>query len=111
MLTLVVLIAWTLAAFLWRRRGPLPPIPPPRPTAQTFHEPEMLARWANAGEHRIALDGWGWILARRMAESRDLEEIARIQQVLDDVADTVFSPKGPAYFAKLCRLAEEAATA
>jgi hypothetical protein len=111
MLTLIVLIVWAVAVFLWRRRGPLPPTPPSRPPARAFHDPATLKAWAGAGEHRAALDGWGWILARRMAESRDLEETARIQRVLDDIADTVFSPKGPAYFAELCRRAEEAATA
>ena len=110
-LSIVVLLAWSGAVLFWRRRGPLPPIPPSRPPAQIFHEPVMLRQWADAGEHRMALDGWGWILARRMAESRDLEETARIQRVLDYIADSVFSPKGPAYFADLCRRAEAAATA
>jgi hypothetical protein len=110
-LTLGVLLAWAVAALLWRRRGPLPPVPPSRPPAQSFHDPAALTRWADAGEHRAALDGWGWILARRLAESADLEEVARIQRVLDDIADSVFSPKGPAYFAELCRRAETAATA
>lgn len=110
-LTLIVLLAGAVATFLWRRRGPLPPIPPSSPPAQQFHEPDTLRAWTAAGEYRIALDGWGWILARRLAESRDLEDMARIQHVLDDIADTVFSPKGPAYFAALCRRAEEVATA
>jgi hypothetical protein len=110
-LTIFVLLAWSVAALLWRRRGPAPALAPSRPPVQPFHEPVTLRQWADGGEHRVALDGWGWILARRMAESRDLEETARIQRVLDDIADSVFSPKGPAYFAELCRRAEAAATA
>jgi len=113
LLTIVVLIACTALALFVRRRGPAPPAPPapPRPRAQAFHDPATLRQWGAAGEHRAALDGWGWILARRLAESRDLEETAKLQRVLDDIADSVFSPKGPAYFAELCRRAEEAATA
>jgi hypothetical protein len=111
LLTIVVLLAWAVAVYFWRKRGVLPPLVPSRSSAQLFHEPETLKAWATAGEHRAALDGWGWILARRLAESRDLEETARIQRVLDDIADSVFSPKEPGYFAALCRRAEEAATA
>ena len=116
LLPLVVIVAgitviWGLVAWLWRRRGPLPSIPSSRPTVQVFHDPETLSRWAAAGEHRVALDGWGWILVRRMHQSRDLEETGRIQKVVDEIADSVFSPRGPAYFAELCRRAEEAATA
>ncbi len=113
LLTIVVLVAWSVAALLWRRRGPAPAAPAPSAGArgQLFHDPAMLTQWADAGEHRAALDGWGWLLARRLAESRDLEETARIQRVLDDIADSVFSPKGPDYFAELCRRAEAAAMA
>ena len=111
---LLIALLWGAVAWLWRRRGPLPSyrpatVPTP-PSAQVFHHPETLSRWAAAGEHRVALDGWGWILARRLAESRDLEETGRIQKVLDEIADSVFSPRGPDYFAALCRRAEEAAT-
>jgi len=105
-----IAVLWSAAAWLWRRRGPLPSLPSSRPAGQVFHHPETLSRWAAAGEHRVALDGWGWILARRLAESRDLEETGRIQKVLDEISDSVFSPKGPGYFAELCRRAEEAAT-
>ncbi|HSE53673.1 MAG TPA: hypothetical protein VLB00_15890 [Gemmatimonadales bacterium] len=107
---LVIALLWGVIAWLWRRRGALPPVPPPKPTAQVFHDPETLSRWAAAGEHRVALDGWGWILARRMHQSSDLGEIGRIQKVVDEIADSVFSPRGPDYFAALCRRAEEAAT-
>jgi hypothetical protein len=103
-------VLWGAAAWLWRRRGPLPSIPSSRPTVQVFHNPETLRRWAAAGEHRVALDGWGWILARRMHQSSDLEETGRIQKVLDEIADSVYSPRGPDYFAALCRRAEEAAS-
>jgi hypothetical protein len=95
-----------------RRRGPLPPPEPGAPAGervQAFHQPDTLRAWAAAGEHRAALDGWGWLLARRLAESRNLEETARLQQVLDEIADSVFTPKPPGYFAALCRKAEEVA--
>ena len=56
----------------------------PRPArrAQPSSRPDVSRSrhtqgWADAGEHRAALDGWGWILAKRMAESLDLEETAR----------------------------------
>jgi hypothetical protein len=109
---ILVLIAllWGVIAWLWRRRGALPPLPPPKPAAQVFHNPETLSRWAAAGEHRVALDGWGWVLARRLHQSSDLEETGRIQKVLDEIADSVYSPRAPGYFAELCRRAEEAAT-
>ena len=107
---LVTALLWGAVAWLWRRRGALPPVPPPKPTAQVFHNPETLSRWAAAGEHRVALDGWGWILARRMHLSSDLEETGRIQKVLDEIADSVYSPRASRYFAELCRRAEEAAT-
>ena len=107
---LLIVLLWGVIAWLWRRRGPLPSIPSSGPAVQKFHDPETLHRWTAAGEHRVALDGWGWILARRLAESRDLEETGRIQKVLDEIADSVFSPRGPDYFAALCRRAEEAAT-
>ena len=109
-IVLVIGLLWGAVAWLWRRRGPLPSIPSSRPAGHDFHHPETLSRWAAAGEHRVALDGWGWILARRLAESRDLEETGRIQKVLDEIADSVFSPRGPGYFAELCRRAEETAT-
>jgi hypothetical protein len=113
-IVLVIGLFWGAVAWLWRRRGPLPSYRPTtvpsKPPAQLFHDPQTLSRWAAAGEHRVALDGWGWILARRLAESRDLEETGRIQKVLDEISDSVFSPKGPGYFAELCRRAEEAAT-
>lgn len=111
LLTLLVLLAWIPLALFWRRRGPAPPAAPSHSGVQAFHEPATLRQWADAGEHRAALDGWGWILARRLAESRDLEETGRIQRVLDDIADSVFAPKGAAYFSALCRRAEEVATA
>ena len=108
---LVTALLWGVVAWLWRRRGPLPSVPSSRPTVQVFHDPKTLSSWAAAGEHRVALDGWGWILARRMHQSSDLEEVGRIQKVLDEIADSVFSPRGSAYFAELCRRAEESATA
>ena len=112
---LLITLLWGVVAWLWRRRGPLPSYRPTtvpsKPSAQVFHDPQTLSKWAAAGEHRVALDGWGWILARRMHQSTDLEETGRIQKVLDEIADSVFSPRGPGYFAELCRRAEEIATA
>lgn len=107
-LLLVVALLWTAGALFWRRRGRRPapsPAPVPEPgqrRERPFHDPVSLSRWAEAGEYRAALDGWAWLLARKMAESRDLEETARIQQVLDEIADSVFSFRPPEYFAGLC---------
>jgi hypothetical protein len=114
---LAVLMAAAVAAFFWRRgqrprshRGPPRPVEgadPNRRVEQAFHDPATLRAWAAAGEYRVALDGWGWILAKRMAESRDLDETARIQKVEDAIADAVFSPKSARTFAELCRQAEQ----
>jgi hypothetical protein len=110
----LVALAGVLVWLLRRRRGPLPQPEPgatPAEPVQAFHRPETLRAWAAAGEHRAALDGWAWLLARRLGESRDLEETARLQQVLDQIADSVFTPKPSGYFAALCRKAEEVASA
>ncbi|NOT07370.1 MAG: hypothetical protein HOP28_04105 [Gemmatimonadales bacterium] len=113
LLPLAVLSGLTLttlgiAAWRWRRRGPVPPkrnVPVVRP------EPEVLARWAAAGEYRAALEGWGWILARRLRDSVDLEETAALQKVLEEISYTAFAPKPPGELAALAdRAARLAAT-
>ena len=53
-------------ALRWRRAGVA--LRRPR-TASSRPGPEILTRWAAAGEYRTALDGWGWILANRMGSS------------------------------------------
>ncbi|HEV8358500.1 MAG TPA: hypothetical protein VGQ17_17230 [Gemmatimonadales bacterium] len=92
---LVVALRWR------RRRKPAPPTvtPPAVPTA------ELLERWAAAGEHRAALDGWARLLGRRLAVSRDPEETAALQRLLDHIAPTVFAGPGAEQLAGLCRRA------
>lgn len=97
-----VLLGSGAAALLRRRRGrPAPP----RRAVEVFPSPEVLGRWSAAGEYRAALDGWSWRLARRLAWSRDLEESAELQRVLDDIADSIFVPNASEHLARLCERA------
>ena len=82
-------LATGLAAVLWRRKGPSVS---PRMPVLVEPSPELLQRWARAGEYRAALTGWGWKLARRMARSSDLAEIAEVQRTLDEIGTTAFRP-------------------
>jgi hypothetical protein len=104
-LLLIAAVVLLPAAVLWRRRGAAAEPQPPRGSSGP-PSIAILRRWGSAGEHRAALDGWGWVLARRLAESRDLAETAELQRVLDDIADSVYSPRGPEHFARLCERAE-----
>jgi hypothetical protein len=91
----------------WRRRGKLPIRPKPvvlRPGA------DVITRWAAAGEYRAALDGWGWILARRLALTTDLAEIAELQRVLDDISFGAFSPVPEERLKALCDRAAQLGT-
>ncbi|HTL05048.1 MAG TPA: hypothetical protein VL241_04830 [Gemmatimonadales bacterium] len=97
----VILSAGVVALLRLRKGRPLPP----RPRVEVFVTPELLRRWGEAGEYRAALDGWAWRLARRLAWSRDLEESARLQKVLDEIADTVFVPNAAEHLAALCERA------
>jgi hypothetical protein len=95
----VVLLGWLLAAWRWRRRGR----PPQRPArVEVFPAPELLQRWARAGEYRAALEGWSWRLVRRLALSRELEESAALQRVLDEIADRIYLPDTRGTLAELC---------
>jgi hypothetical protein len=95
----VVLLAGLLAALLWRRRGRAPQR---RARVDVFPERELLQRWAQAGEHRAALEGWSWRLARRLALSRELEESAALQRVLDEIADRMYVPDLRGTLGELC---------
>lgn len=97
-----VLLGLAVAGLLWRRRGKAPPR---RALIEVFPGPEVLRRWGAAGEYRAALDGWSWRLARRLARSRDLTEMAALQAVLDDIADQVYVPDAPERLALLCERA------
>jgi hypothetical protein len=99
-----VLLLVALALLAWRRRGPPPPL---ERRVHLMPDPTLLAGWAAAGEYRAALDGWSWRLARRMGESRDLAEVAALQQVLDEIADQVFAPGTRNRLAALCARAAE----
>lgn len=99
-----VLLGVLVTALFWRRRGRVPKPPAP---VEVFPSAGVLRRWGEAGEYRAALDGWNWRLARRLALSRDLEEIAVLQRLLDEIADRVFLPAARAGLATLCRRAAE----
>ena len=91
---LIVLTGWVLlavaaVAYFWRRRGK----PVVRPaTMETLADPDVLERWAAAGELRTALEGWSWHLARRLARSADLAEMAAAQEVLEGITDQLYVP-------------------
>jgi len=99
-----VLLGSGAVALLWRRRGKPAPR---RPAVEVFPGPEVLRRWSEAGEYRAALDGWSWRLAKRLVWSRDLEESAALQRVLDEISDTIFVPNSSEHLAELCRRAAE----
>jgi hypothetical protein len=92
-----------VAGYRWRHRGKAA-----RDPAASNPDPpgELLARWAAAGEHRAALNAWGWILHRRLRASRDLKETAELQRLLEDIAFSVFAAHGPE---RLAALSERAA--
>jgi hypothetical protein len=93
----VVMLGLVLAVLRWRRRGRVRP----RAMRVTGHQtPEVLARWAAAGEFRAALDGWSRLLARRQAKG-DPSESAEVQALRKDIDASVFSPRGPEYLAGL----------
>jgi hypothetical protein len=89
-------------ALLWRRRGRAPERPA---KVESFPPPDRLARWAAAGEYRAALEGWSWRLARRLGLSRDLEEMAELQRVLEAITDQLYLPGDSARLAGLCERA------
>jgi hypothetical protein len=89
-------------ALRWRRQSKVTPAPAAagiRPGA------DVITRWAEAGEYRAALDGWGWVLARRLAISSDLAEIAELQRVLEEISFGAYSPQSPEQLASLCQRA------
>jgi len=86
---LIVSLAVSLAGWRWRRKGTARSRPP---GALTRPGPDVITRWAAAGEYRAALEGWGWILARRLAASSDLAETAALQQVLEEISFGAFAP-------------------
>jgi len=98
----VVLIALTVAALRWRRRGRgrVHHLPEARATP-----PDVLASWTRNGEHRAALHEWAWMLAERLRVTQDLEETAALQRLLDEISLNSFSPRSPATLAALCERA------
>lgn len=103
-LVTAVLLGSGVAALLRRRRGRPTPV---RRALEVFPGPEVLRRWGEAGEHRAALDGWSWRLAKRLVWSRDLEETAALQRVLDEISDSIFVPNASEQLARLCERAAE----
>jgi hypothetical protein len=93
----VALLGLGVAAARWRRRGRMRPR---APRASGHQTPEVLARWAAAGESRAALDGWSRLLARRETSS-NASISSEAQALRADIDATVFSPRGPEYLARL----------
>ncbi len=93
----VVLLGLAVVAVRWRRRGRVRQ----RATRATgYQTPEVLARWAAAGEFRAALDGWSRLLARRQANG-DPSQSPDVQALRADIDASVFSPRGPEHLAGL----------
>lgn len=105
-LLLGVLLIFGVVALRWRRKGRPARKPPPAESAPPV---DTLKAWATAGEYRAALHEWGWILAGRLSRSTDLEEIGRIQKVLDQIGLSSFAPRPTAELAALCAQAERLA--
>ncbi len=102
LLLLAVGLGLLPVALRWRRRGRAAS----RPPAQALRPgAEIITRWAAAGEYRAALEGWGWILARRLADSRDLAETAQIQSLLEEISFGVFRPAPETQLQELCERA------
>lgn len=97
-------LAIALVAVRWRKKGKAterPVAPPEKPT------PDLLRRWVEAGEYRVALSEWGWRLARRMRQSSNLEEIGELQRLLEAIATSAFSPQSEEHLAGLAERAVE----
>jgi len=92
----LALLGLTIAAVRWRRRGRTRPRAARPPEYQT---PEVLRRWAAAGEFRAALDGWSRLLARRAAGNDPSAEETQVLRA--DIDAAVFSPRGPEYLTEL----------
>ena len=97
-----LVVGFLPAALLWRRRGKAVRLPA---KVEVFPDPERLRQWAAAGEYRAALTGWSWRLARELALSQDLERIAAVQRVLDELADQIYLPGESSRLAELCERA------
>jgi hypothetical protein len=74
-----------------------------RPEGQVARPaPDRLAEWADAGEYHAALDHWEHRLALKLRQSGALEEMARVQRVLDGIALAAYEPRAPQRLAELC---------
>jgi hypothetical protein len=98
LLALVVLSIAGLALRL-RRRGKTTA----RPKGSVVRPaPERLAQWAAAGEYHAALDHWEHRLALKLRQSGGLEEMGRVQHVLEAIALAAYEPRAPDRLAELC---------
>jgi hypothetical protein len=101
---LVILLGLVLAvvaglAVYRRRRGK----PPARAKGDVARPgPDILAAWADAGEYHAALDHWEHRLALQLRQAGDLEEMARVQRVLEGIALAAYEPRAPERLAELC---------
>jgi len=69
--------------------------------------PDRLAQWTDAGEYHAALDHWEHRLALMLRQSGSLDEMARVQQVLEGIALAAYEPREPDRLAELCTRAAE----
>jgi hypothetical protein len=101
---LVIALGLVFAAIaglaVYRRRRGKPLIRPRGEVARP--SPERLAAWADAGEYHAALDHWEHRLALRLRQSGGLEEMARVQRVLEGIALAAYEPRAPERLAELC---------
>jgi hypothetical protein len=82
-----------------RRRGK----PPARAKGDVARPgPDILAAWADAGESHAALVHWEHRLALQLRQAGGLEEMARVQRVLEGIALAAYEPRAPARLAELC---------
>ena len=99
-IALGLMLAGVAGLAVYRRRRGKPVIRPASEVARPG--PERLAAWAAAGEYHAALDHWEHRLALRLRQSGGLEEMARVQRVLEGIALAAYEPRAPERLAELC---------
>ena len=101
LLILLPLMALSIARLVLRRRRRGKALPRPKGSVAR-PAPERLAQWAAAGEYHAALDHWEHRLALTLRQAGDLEEMGRVQQVLEAIALAAYEPRAPDRLAELC---------
>ena len=100
---LVLVVSGMTGLLLYRRRRGRAPVRQRGDVARP--PPEQLDRWAGAGEYHAALDHWEHRLALKLRQAGGLEEMGRVQQVLEAIALAAYEPREPERLAELCRRA------